>query len=161
MVEISNPFFRTNRKFSSLTLLDLYLSIPVGPTIEDLIPTIYFIISLIPPENIQELFGDNIDINPLLSKYGRFWFDGDRLYYRNSEGDDISVDKIEIGRSLSQNELIAWLNDQIIPIVALEQLRVLIKTYGQNTIYAPLSDKINKYSHEIQDIVHNSSYITG
>lgn len=144
-----------NENFSPLTLLDLYLARPIGPNIQDLIPTIQIIISQIPPEQIQQMFGHQINIAPLLSKYGRFWINEDKLYYRHPQGYDISVNEIEVGKSLSQNGLIARINGQVIPIIALEQLRILIKHFGKNTIYAELYDKINKYHRDIKMAIND------
>lgn len=142
-----------NKKHVSLTLLDLYLIRPIGPTIQDLISTIQTVIAGIPPEEGRKLFGESIDINSLLSKYGRFWFYKGILYYRTPQGSDMPVNRIELGKGTSQDHLIVRINGQIIPIVALEQLRILIKYHGQGTVYSDLYEKIGRHYHEIKPFI--------
>src|SRR3990170_7966465 len=100
-----------------------YLDKPTGPSIQD--------------------FLSQKDAQKMVSKYGRFWFNKDSLYYRTTQGYDIHVENIEIGKCISQECLIVRMNGIIIPTITLEQLKILLRYYGQNTIYSNFYEKIS------------------
>lgn len=84
------------------------------------------------------------------SKYGRFWIFHHVLYYRTPQGKDIKVDQITLHKGLHRN-LIARVNHQVIPTIAIAQLKTLLSQYGAEN--EPLFEQLSRYDRELENTV--------
>ena len=146
MSDISNDYLEND---TPTTLLDLYLLEPNGPSLDDIVPTIQKYVS----KDTTVLANSNIDINPLLSKYGRFWLDGSILYYRNTDGLDIPVKTFQIGNRISQNGLIIRVNGLPITMYAVQQLQKLLKKFATTLYHQGILNMIMYHDSTVPDIV--------
>lgn len=91
----------------------------------------------------------------LISKFGCFvilpsWPENE-LYYKSKNG-DMKVHQLSIGKVTQGNSIIARVNGQIVPTIALQQLKIILQSSGK---WRHLLDEINKYSSEIEKSVED------
>lgn len=103
-----------------------YLVEPSGPNIIEF--------SNSTPKNIYE---------SLLKIYGRFWISNDAtLKYRQPNGIDLPVKNIIVGPSLEGSHIFR-VNGIVVPTIALEQLKVLLRC-GEKCRFNAYSDLLHK-----------------
>lgn len=101
--------------------------------------------SIVPPDIVKDL----------IEKYGRFWISKDGIIkYRECNSNDITVDNITIGNL--GNKSIVRVNGTVVPTVALEQLRVLLRFCDKCNfdIYSNLLDNISQHKESISRTIH-------
>ena len=118
----------------AISSIDWYLIEPIGPSLFDFTSVV--------PEVIYE---------DLIKTYGRFWISNEGLIkYRRSQcpshlewsESDVTVKNITMGHCLGGNPIVR-VNGIVIPTIALEQLRILLRSGQKN--------RFNTYS----NLLHN------
>ena len=94
----------------------------------------------------------------LLNRYGRFWLDPKgTLWYRDRQGKDREVEKVSVTKC-PKDAFIARVNGEVVPTVALAQLRQLLSTSDQK--WSDFLEQLDRHRNYLERSVEKVRSIT-